>query len=523
MSEDLALDRFHLAYLPGEENLSAVVATDMADARPGLEVRLHELAIDDPWNFEQVYGALHDLSRAVKLDRETERLLVHVTTGTHVMQICLFLLTEARYFPGKLLQTSPVRGGDSAEGEIHTVDLDLSRYDAIAKRFAAESREGTSFLKSGIDTRSAAFNSLIDEIERVGVRSREPILLEGPTGAGKSQLAGRIYELKRERAQLEGRFVEVNCATLRGDAAMSALFGHVRGAFTGAEQAREGLLRSADGGLLFLDEIGELGLDEQAMLLRAIEERRFLPVGSDEEVESRFQLIAGTNRDLGKAVAEGVFRDDLLARIDLWSFCLPSLAERREDIEPNLDWALERWSAENGQRVTFNREGREAYLAFAHEPGSTWRRNFRDLNSSIARLATLAPSSRIGPEEVAHECARLRRDWAATAHGQHFDVDLEALLGPEHLADVDRFDRAQLAEVVRVCRASKSLSAAGRELFQASRAKKSSSNDADRLRKYLARFGLSFDGVRSESANPPPGAEELVDRSDRRNRPESPF
>jgi transcriptional regulatory protein RtcR len=94
---------------------------------------------------------------------------------------------------------------------------------------------------------------------------------------------------------------------------------------------RAGLLKSADGGMLFLDEIGELGLDEQAMILRAIEEKRFLPVGSDKEAASDFQLIAGTNSDLADAVAKGVFRDDLLARLNLWTFSLPSLAERRED------------------------------------------------------------------------------------------------------------------------------------------------------------------------------------------------
>src|SRR5262249_21144841 len=116
----------------------------------------------------------------------------------------------------------------------------------------------------------------------------------GPTGAGKSQLARRIYELKVARHQIAGAFVDVNCATLRGDAAMSTLFGHRKGAFTGAVQDRPGLLRAADGGLLFLDEIGELGLDEQAMLLRAVEEKRFLPVGADKEVASDFRLIAGT-------------------------------------------------------------------------------------------------------------------------------------------------------------------------------------------------------------------------------------
>ena len=101
---------------------------------------------------------------------------------------------------------------------------------------------------------------------------------------------------------MQGPFVEVNCATLRGDAAMSALFGHVKGAFTGALRDRPGLLRAADGGVLFLDEIGELGADEQAMLLRALEEKRFLPLGGDREVTSDFQLIAGTNRDLADEV-----------------------------------------------------------------------------------------------------------------------------------------------------------------------------------------------------------------------------
>src|SRR5205814_9346470 len=133
-----------------------------------------------------------------------------------------------------------------------------------------------------------------------------------------SRLARRIYELKKVRHAVKGEFVDVNCATLRGDGAMSALFGHTKGAFTGALKDRPGLLRTADAGVLLLDEIGELGPDEQAMLLRAVEDKAFLPVGTDREVQSDFQLVAGTNRDLGQAVRTGRFRDDLLARINLW-------------------------------------------------------------------------------------------------------------------------------------------------------------------------------------------------------------
>ena len=172
-------------------------------------------------------------------------------------------------------------------------------------------------------TQNAAYEQLIADVEKVATRSTAPILLLGATGVGKSQLATQIYALKKNKAknkQALGAFVEVNCATLRGDTAMSVLFGHVKGAFTGAASSREGLLKSADGGLLFLDEIGELGLDEQAMLLTALEARRFYPLGSDTPIDVSFQLMAGTNKDLRQAVADGEFRADLFARLNTWTF-----------------------------------------------------------------------------------------------------------------------------------------------------------------------------------------------------------
>ena len=157
-------------------------------------------------------------SRAPIRSIRAEDYLVHITTGTHVAQICWFLLTEARIIPGRLLQTSPPRRGrDGTPGTHAIIDLDLSRYDRIATRFRAETAEATSFLKSGIETRNAAFNAMIEQIEQVAIRSKAPILLIGPTGAGKSQLARRIYELKHARHQIKGPFVEVNCATLRGE------------------------------------------------------------------------------------------------------------------------------------------------------------------------------------------------------------------------------------------------------------------------------------------------------------------
>lgn len=274
------------------------------------------------------------------------------------------------------------------------------------------------------------------------------------------------------------------------------------------------MLRQADGGMLFLDEIGELGLEEQAMLLRAIEHGVFQPMGSDRDVRSHFQLLAGTNRDLRTEVLAGRFRGDLLARNQSWSFDLPSLAERREDIAPNLDFELMRCTRELKRRITMTREARTQFLAFGESPGALWRANFRDFAAAVRRMATLANAGRITSTDVDEEIERLmdsRRatpdpDRAALARTEignkanpHSDA-LAALIGATAAQAIDPFDRVQLEYVLDVCRSSATLPEAGRQLFAASRIRKTSSNDADRLRKYLARFGIEFEVVRNPRA-----------------------
>jgi transcriptional regulatory protein RtcR len=485
---DLIVHRLDLLHDRRQSSQAQLVARDIQTVSPETQVHLHLVEFADPWDFEQVYETLFTFAKGYTFD-DGEEYLIHITTGTHVAQICLFLLTEARWFPGRLLQGSPDRDR-SSPGTIKIIDLDLSRYDRIASRFAQEQREGASFLKGGIETRNTAFNRLIDRIEQVAIATRDPLLLMGPSGAGKSRLAKRIYELKKARHAAKGAFVDVNCATLRGDGAMSTLFGHTKGAFTGALNARPGLLRTADGGVLFLDEIGELGLDEQAMLLRALEEKTFLPLGSDTESRSDFQLIAGTNRDLLSAVREGRFREDLLARINLWTFRLPGLQARREDVEPNLQFELDQYAERTGRRITFSKEARQRFLDFALSPAAAWKGNFRDLNAAVSRMSTLAPGGRISLDVVEEEVDRLTHSWTEPA-----DDRLAAVLGADRLAAIDLFDRAQLAQVLEVCARSRTLSEAGRTLFGASRGRKTTANDADRLRKYLARFDLDWGTV----------------------------
>jgi transcriptional regulatory protein RtcR len=492
--EILKVDQYEMLYGKGQEELASRIAADLKTVSPGIIVRHHLVEIKDPWGFEEVYGVLLDFANAYKFDENKESYYLNITTGTHVAQICLFLLAESRYFPAKLVQVnpSPNESVDRGKGNIKIIDLDLSQYDKIAQRFAYQKREDLSFLKSGIATKNRAFNQLIEEIEFVASNSKEPILLNGPTGAGKSQLARRIYELKIAKHQIQGKFVELNCATLRGDTAMSTLFGHERGSFTGADRSRSGLLQTANKGLLFLDEIGELGVDEQTTLLGALETKRFLPVGADKESESNFLLICGTNRDLSESVINRSFREDLLARINLWTFNLPGLKDRPEDIEPNIIYELDKLSLQRGSKVTFNKEAKEQYLKFATSNEAIWSANFRDLAGSITRMGTLSSGGRITIEGVTKEILLLKKRWSKEYDRSEL---LEHYVPTSQLTKLDPFDRVQLEYVLNVCKNAKSLSDAGRQLFAVSRKQKTKANDADRLRKYLSRYEVFVENL----------------------------
>ena len=178
---------------------------------------------------------------------------------------------------------------------------------------------------------------------------------------------------------------------------------------------------------------------------------------------------------------------------------MPSLKDRPEDLDPNIDYELQHFTHQAGHKISFNKAARTRYLTFAHSDKASWRANFRDLNSCITRMATLADGGRITEDILDDEIIRLRYDWS----GYESDVSsktpalkvLQEVLSEEAIAEIDLFDQAQLAEVIEICRESKTMADAGRKLFNVSRTRRTTNNDSNRLKVYLQKFGLEFRGL----------------------------
>jgi DNA-binding NtrC family response regulator len=210
-------------------------------------------------------------------------------------------------------------------------------------------------------------------IEKLG-RCRWPALLLGETGTGKEVVARQIHQISPQ-----GPFVTIDCSSMVGPLMESELFGHVKGAFTGAATTKIGLIEAANGGTAFFDEIGELPLDLQAKLLRVLQEKEFRPVGALNSRRSDFRIIAATNRDLAKEVEKGTFRRDLFFRLNVINIRLAPLRERKEDIPELVDHFLTRV----GGNYTLTAETLEVMLSYE------WPGNVRELENCIQHMVAI--------------------------------------------------------------------------------------------------------------------------------------
>lgn len=251
---------------------------------------------------------------------------------------------------------------------------------------ATENRQAYYHGKSPVVVRTQEYIRIVAPADSLA------ILIRGGSGTGKEYAARQIHALsKRAKAP----FVAVDCGSLPKDLAASELFGYVKGAFTGATESKSGLFAAADHGTLFLDEVGNLGLNTQRLLLRCLQEKKYRPVGGKEEIPSDIRLLAATNENLEKAIAEGRFREDLFHRLNEFPIHMPSLADCPDDIMPLAGFFLRLANKELGKTVKgFDREVQRIFKKYP------WPGNLRELRGVIRRAALLAKNEWITAGEL---------------------------------------------------------------------------------------------------------------------------
>jgi DNA-binding NtrC family response regulator len=298
--------------------------------------------------------------------------------------------------------------------------------------------------------RSGEMEKLYRILSKVA-QSTHPVLVLGESGTGK-ELVARTIHAYGPNAQKP--FLPVDCGSLVPTLIESELFGYVKGAFTGANRSKDGLLVAAEGGTVFLDEIGELSLDLQAKLLRALQEREVRPVGATHRVPIKARIVAATNRDLAVMVEKGTFRKDLFYRLNVVNLRLPALRDRREDIPPLAAHFLDRISRERGAKFTLSDEALRTMMRY------DWPGNVRELEHSIERACALSsgPVLHLGdlPTQLQQQGLEAHRAAAASAADGYGDdspssgvrtlADLErdAILGAIRVLNGDKLQAARL-------------------------------------------------------------------------------
>jgi len=290
------------------------------------------------------------------------------------------------------------------------------RRDLVSENLALRERIFVTSTARRIVGESGAIRSIRDMITKVAPTDA-PVLVQGESGTGKELVAAEIH---RNSSRAKNPFIVINCAAVPETLLEAELFGFERGAFTGAVQRKPGQFKLADNGTIFLDEIGDLPLSLQAKLLRAIENGEFLPLGSSRPVRVDIRIIAATNQDLEKLARDGLFREDLFYRLNVFPIKIPPLRERKEDILPIAENVLKEW---NVPLVALSEEVLIKLKEYS------WPGNIRELRNILERAVILAASGPISPGHITI---------SETAPSGSPDVTLKAIVGERTLPEIEK-------------------------------------------------------------------------------------
>jgi transcriptional regulator with PAS, ATPase and Fis domain len=366
---------------------------------------LRQVELDDPTDFAAIYKladeALGELKQAHAKKRDPLELTLHISPGTPMMGAAWVILGKTKH-PAELIQTSRERGLrtaaiplDIAAEFVELIPDLLRRPDAaLEARSAGSLPEAPQF--GDILYRCRAMGDVIQRARRVAARSVS-VLIEGESGTGKELLARAIHE---HSPRSEKSFVAVNCGALPENLVESLLFGHTKGSFSGATKDSPGHFREADGGTVFLDEVGELPLQAQVKLLRVLQEKAVTPVGASRAQKVSVRVIAATNRNLAVECREGRFREDLFYRLAVAVLRLPALRDRKGDLAPLiqrlLDKANDVGSAEEPgyKRKTLSAGAKNVLL------NHPWPGNVRELENTLMRATVWTESASVSEREM---------------------------------------------------------------------------------------------------------------------------
>jgi transcriptional regulator with PAS, ATPase and Fis domain len=426
----IAFDAVHLLSDHGSPKTRAY--TQWLGKQTGVPVTSHQLKLTSPTSFEEIFRAANDVIGGIRRDSPSASLTFHLSPGTPAMAAVWLLLAKTRH-PAQLIESSREQGVKDV-----TIPFDLAAEFIPAASKQAD--EALMRLMQGVPPDSPAFGAIIHRcamMKRTVAMAHKlalrdvPVLIQGESGTGKELFARAIHQASSRNGK---PFVAVNCGAIPQELVDAELFGHEKGAFTGATAARAGYFEAADGGTLFLDEIGELPLASQVRLLRVLQEREVTRIGATKPKAIDVRIIAATNRVLPEEIRLGRFREDLFHRLAVGVLLLPPLREREGDITLLIDSMLVAINTEAASQPGYKHKkldviARNLLLRYS------WPGNVRELHNTLLRASIWAAGDKITAEDVAASLAVTVPPKAETVLGRPLDQSLSL---PEIISDVAR-------------------------------------------------------------------------------------
>lgn len=391
---------------------SRSLQTEIGKRWLGIRTSVIFIDIPDPTDYEALYLHMFRHSQTIMASHKKDepRYFIATASGTPQMQTIWFLLSQSGVIPATLLKITPPRFLRPSQKAVAEINLSLNSFPRITLPSPETLEIAATYLRkekleaerdelvrefSGLQMigKSLALTKVIDTV-RAAARYDSAVLIQGETGTGKELVAKAIHFNSDRQAE---PLMVVNCAAIPETLVESELFGHEKGAFTGATQQKKGKFELAEGGTIFLDEIGDMPLPAQAKILRVLQDKAITRVGGEKTIRADVRIIAATNRNLAAFISEGKFREDLYYRLKVIDIPMPALRERTEDITLLVEYFLDRHNARYRQQKQLSREAMRRILSYS------WPGNIRELENAVERAFVLSKGSVIKDDDLPPE------------------------------------------------------------------------------------------------------------------------